>query len=102
MGMDRADDRLEELFELARQSKYDTGRIEYGFETRVMARIKEQGAGQTLFFSWALKLMPALIVVVIMISAWAHMEDSGQLLVLNLDTAGNSEETMLAASLTGE
>ena len=61
MENDRDDDRIERLFASARKSQPYNANLGYGFETRVMAKIRERRDGQKPFFSWAWRLIPALL-----------------------------------------
>jgi hypothetical protein len=99
---DRDDDRIERLFASARKSQPYNANLEYGFETRVMAKIRERRDGQKPFFSWAWRLIPALVVVVMMLGAWTYISEQRQLIGLSSIAGINNEETMLVASLTGE
>jgi nucleoside diphosphate kinase len=99
---DRDDDRIERLFAAARKSQPYNATLEYGFETRVMAKIREQRDGQNPFFSWACRFIPALVVVVMMLGAWTYISEQRQLIGLSSIAGINNEETMLVASLTGE
>ena len=102
MESDRGDDRIERLFAAARKSQPYNANLEYGFETRVMAKIREGRNGQKPFFSWAWRLIPALVVVVMMLGAWTYISEQSQLIGLSSIAGINNEETMLVASLTGE
>ena len=102
MESDRGDDRVERLFAAARKSQPCNANLEYGFETRVMAKIRERRDGQKSFFSWAWRFIPALVVVVMMLGAWTYISEQSQLIGLSSIAGINSEETMLVASLTGE
>ena len=102
MENDRYDDILERLFVEARKSHSYNANLEYGFETRVMAKINEQRRGQSIFFSWAWRLIPAFVSAVLILGAWAYASEQGQLIGLSSITGINNEETMLVASLTGE
>ncbi len=102
MENDRSDDRIERLFAAARKSQPYNTNLEYGFETRVMAKISEQRDGQKPFFSWAWRFIPALVVVVMMLGAWTYISEQRQLIGLSSIAGINNEETMLVASLTGE
>ena len=102
MENDRDDDRMERLFAAARKSQPYNTHLEYGFETRVMAQIRELSAGPKPFFSWAWRLIPALVVVVMMLGAWTYISEQRQLIGLSSIAGINNEETMLVASLTGE
>jgi hypothetical protein len=66
--MPNGDPMLDRLFESARDSAVDTSRVEFAFETRVMARIREdQGSSIS---SWAWKLAPFFAAVVIAVGLW--------------------------------
>jgi len=96
------DERIDRLFEAARKSQPYNTKIEYGFETRVMAKIKAQRQKRKPFFSWAWRLMPAFVCAVMLLGVWTYLAEHKQLADLSLITAINNEETMLVASLTGE
>ena len=49
MESDRGDDRIERLFAAARKSQPYNTNLEYGFETRVMAKIRERAARSKAF-----------------------------------------------------
>ena len=102
MENDRDDDRMERLFAAARKSQPYNTHLEYGFETRIMAQIRELSSGPKPFFSWAWRLIPALVVVVMMLGAWTYISEQRQLIGLSSIAGINNEETMLVASLTGE
>ncbi|HTZ18725.1 MAG TPA: hypothetical protein VMB78_09845 [Dissulfurispiraceae bacterium] len=102
MKNDNGDDRLERLFAAAR--KYDAcdPKLQYGFETRMLTKIKEHRAASGPFFLWAWRLIPALFAMVLMLGAWIYITEHSQPIGLNSITGINNEETMLVASLTGE
>ena len=102
MENDRSDDRIERLFAAARKSQPYNTNLEYGFETRVLAEIRERRDGRKPFFSWAWRFMPTLVVVVMMLGAWTYISEQSQLIGLSSIAGINNEETMLVASLTGE
>jgi len=99
---DKDDDGIERLFAAARKSQPYNANLEYGFEARVMAKIRERRDGQKPFFSWAWRFMPTLVVVVMMLGAWTYISEQSQLIGLSSIAGINNEETMLVASLTGE
>jgi hypothetical protein len=99
---DRDDDRLKRLFADARKSQPYNANLEYGFETRVMAKIRAQRGGQKPFYSWAWRLMPAFVSAVLILGIWVFLAEYRQLVDMNLIMGINNEETMLVASLTGE
>lgn len=102
MEKDKDGDRLERLFTAARKSQPYDARLEYGFETRVMAAIRERRGAQRTFSSWAWRLIPALTAVVIMLGVWTYISDHRPAFGFSLISGVSSEETQLVASLTGE
>jgi hypothetical protein len=96
------DDRIDRLFEAARKVQPYNKKIEYGFETRLMAKIKAQHEKRKAFFSWAWRLMPAFVSAVLLLGIWTYMVEHKQLVDLSSIAGMNNEETMLVASLTGE
>ena len=101
MENDRDDD-IERLFAVARRSQPYDAQLEYGFETRVMAKIKDRRDSQKPFFLWAWRLIPALVTVVLMLGIWTYISEQRQFTGLSSIAGINNEETMLVASLTGE
>jgi hypothetical protein len=102
MENDRDDDGLERLFAAARKSQLYNANLEYGFETRLMAKINEQRGRQKPFYCWAWRLMPAFVSLVLILGIWVFAAEYRQLVDLNTIAGINNEETMLVASLTGE
>ena len=68
--MPNVDPFLEQLFEAARQEPADTARVEFAFETRLMARLREERSASV--FAWAWKLAPFFAVLVVAVSIWNH------------------------------
>jgi hypothetical protein len=99
---DRDYDGLERLFDDARKSQPYNANLEYGFETRVLAKIRAQRGGQKPFYSWAWRLMPAFVSAVLILGIWVFLAEYRQFVDMNLIMGINNEETMLVASLTGE
>ena len=102
MENDKQDERIDRLFAEARKSQPYEANLEYGFEARVLVKIREQRGAQKHFFLWAWRLIPAMVAVVMMLSAWTYITEQGQLIGLSSIAGIGNEETMLVASLTGE
>lgn len=64
----KSDDPLETLFSSAREERAGTSRVEFGFETRVLARIREERA--TSWSAWALRLCPYFAALALAAGAW--------------------------------
>ncbi len=67
---------LDALFRAARENMDGLGRLEYGFETRTLARIREERG--TSWLAWAARLCPYAAALAIAAGAWTyvHWEDS--------------------------
>jgi hypothetical protein len=65
-------DQLDRLFAAARQSKPDTARVEYGFETRLLARLRAQREQPALWAAWTWRLVPAFAAVVLALGVWNY------------------------------
>jgi hypothetical protein len=93
---DMTDPKLEALFSSARARRRDTSRVEYGFETRLMARIRDERAGAPgLWQSWTWRLMPAFGAVVMALGIWMYVEP----VVPTADLAGTFDVASDAALL---
>jgi len=70
------DDPLGALFRAARGNADDIGRLEYGFETRVLARVREERSSSWL--AWAARLCPFAAALAILAGVWGyvHWDDS--------------------------
>lgn len=66
----KSNDPLDQLFGAARGDAPDTSRLEYGFETRVMARIREERSGS--WASWAMRLCPYFAALAVAAGAWGY------------------------------
>jgi hypothetical protein len=66
--MPNVDPMLDRLFEAARGEAPDTSRAEYAFESRLMARIREEQSSS--IYAWAWKLAPFFAAVVIAVGLW--------------------------------
>ena len=64
---------LDALFAAARAVQPDTSRSEYGFETRLMARIAHDGARPPFWWgAWSWRLAPLFAVVALGLSLWTR------------------------------
>jgi hypothetical protein len=91
-----SEDDLDALFARARLAKRDTSAAEYGFETRLMAGLRErrQAGSMPIFGALSWRLMPVFAVIVIVLAVWhervaADARDAEQISCLqNMDEAG--------------
>jgi len=93
------DDQLNKLFAAARQAPPDTGRAEFGFETRLLARLRAVRQGELPWFVWTWRLAPVFAAVVIALGVWNFTAPTDPLAEIISDT---SDEAALVAMLTGE
>ncbi len=99
---ERRDGELDRLFEETREAPLDISEVERNFETRVMARIREEREQQDPWYSWAWRLAPVFLVLTLLLGGWgmlyspAHPDDPVATL------ASGTQEVALLDNLTGE
>ena len=93
------DEQLNELFRAARTSRPDTSRAEYGFETRLLAAIRELRKQPTPWATVAWRLMPVFAAIVVVTGAWAY---SVQSQMGAEATLGTGDEAVMAGLFGGE
>lgn len=93
------DESLEKLLAKAREAgPHDTSRVEFGFETRVSARIQ----AERTFAPWPWRLLPFFAALAIY-ACWSTWHDaSGKELQLRVAMAERSDNIALVESVTGE
>ena len=68
---DNPDPQLDAFFHAIRTAAPDTARAEFGFETRLMARLREErGTG---IFAWAWKLTPFFAAIALAAGWWGRL-----------------------------
>ena len=67
---DNHDPQLEALFAAARADAPDTSRLEYGFETRLAARLREENGDS--IFAWAWRLCPFFAALALAVAWWTQ------------------------------
>jgi hypothetical protein len=93
------DEQLNQLFQAARASRPDTARAEYGFETRLLAAVRENRPQSTPWAALVWRLMPVFATIVVVIGAWSYNVQSQTGTEAALGTGG---ETALAGMMGGE
>ena len=88
-------DKLDKLFQAARTVPPDTARIEFGFETRLLARLR---AEPVPWFAFAWKLMPVFAAIVVGLGVWNHVTPPLDLPAL---LGGHGSGELLANALAG-
>ncbi len=95
------DDKLSRLFAAARQCPPDTTRVEFGFETRLLARLRTEREQPALWALWTWRLMPVFAAVSLALGVWnytAPAMDGNDWTTAFADNADNE----LVAYYTGE
>jgi hypothetical protein len=64
------DQKLDALLRAAREDDPDTASTEFAFETRLLARLRDERASS--WFTVALKLSPLFTALVVAAAAWCH------------------------------
>ncbi|MEA3211016.1 MAG: hypothetical protein QOE70_4073 [Chthoniobacter sp.] len=64
------DQQLDTLFRAARETEPDTSRAEFGFETRLLARLREERG--SAWFMVAIRLAPFLAALVVAAAVWCR------------------------------
>src|SRR5688572_24211273 len=98
---DNLDEKLDALFSAARAETPDTSRLEYGFETRLAARLRaENGAS---LFAWAWRLCPFFAALALAVGWWYQSQRRTDIdASIFSQAAPASEEQLLIVYLTGE
>lgn len=96
------DSKLDALLHAARGAGRDTSRAELGFETRLMARLREE-RGESVF-SWAWKLAPFFAALAIAAGLWSGITSAPTQIDASAvaEVASTADERMLMAYMTGE
>lgn len=102
MEHDPKDAKLDKLFAAARKAGLYAPEREYGFETRVMAKIRAERESQKAFFIWEWRLIPLFVSFIIFLGIWIYASESRSMIDLSALTQIGNEEAVLAAYLTGE
>jgi hypothetical protein len=102
MRHDMDDENLDRLFAAARRAEPYRSEIEYGFETRLMAKIRARNEGRAPYLLWSWRLIPVFISLIILIGIWTYTAESPSVIDINAITRIGNEEAMLTAFLTGE
>jgi hypothetical protein len=74
------DERLDALLAGARAARPDTSRREYGFETRLLARLRARRESEPHWSALSWRMLPFFAVLVLLLTLW-HAEviaDSGE------------------------
>jgi hypothetical protein len=95
------DPNLDRLLRAARDEAPDTARFEFAFETRLMARLREERS--TSVFTWAWKLAPFFAALAVAAGLWSRTTTASAdaLAGLIAEASRGSEEATLVSFFTG-
>ena len=102
MKNDPNDEKLDRLFAVARGTEPFPADREYGFETRVMARIRATRQGEIPLLDCAWRLIPAFVTLLVLIVVWMYASESKYAIDMSAINGIGNEDTTLVAFLTGE
>ena len=102
MENDPKDAKLDMLFAAARKVELYPQAREYGFETRVMARIRAERESQKSFLMWEWRLIPIFVSLIIFLGIWVYAFETRPTIDLSALTHIGNENAVLTAYLTGE
>ncbi len=94
--------RLERLFDLARRAKDEPSPREEGFESRVLARVREERERKRAWSSWAWRLAPLLLALVVFLGLWNYVSYPVSPPDLYAAISGGGEEEQFVHLWTGE
>jgi len=96
------DDQLDKVFKAGRSAKPDTSHAEFGFETRLMARIRAEAQPQVPWFAFAWKLVPVFAAIVLALGVWNLTNGGLGAADFHAAVTGDAEESSVAGYLTGD
>ncbi len=102
MKADPKDDKLDRLFASARKAELYKAEREYGFETRVLARIRADRTEKRLFLFWTWRLMPFFAAVAICLAIWISSFERSHASDLIAGAGSGYEDAVVVAYLAGE
>jgi len=93
---------LDRLLALARRAKGEPSRLQEGFETRLLARIREERERKASWFQWAWQLAPVFLAIVMFLGVWNYVARPVPPADLHSAIAGGGEEEQLLRLWEGE
>ena len=96
------DNDLDRLFAAARKAELYKTEREFGFETRVLARIQAKRTENKTFLFWAWRLMPFFVSVVICLAIWLSFFKPSHASDLIAGAGSGYEDAVAVAYLAGE
>lgn len=102
MKADKEENDLDRLFAVARKAELYKTEREFGFETRVLARIRAKRTEKRSFLFWAWRLMPLFVSVVICLVIWLSFFETSHVSDLIAGADNGYEDAVAVAYLAGE
>jgi hypothetical protein len=98
---DNLDRKLDALFVAARATAPDISRLEYAFETRLAARLREETSAS--LFAWAWRLCPFFAALALAVGWWSQTtQRTDPVAPLVAETSPANDEQLLVAYMTGD
>ncbi len=102
MKIDPKDNDLDRLFAAARKAELYKTEREYGFETRVLARIQANRTENRSFLLWAWRLIPFFASIVICLAIWISFFEPSHASDLIAGAGNGYEDAVVVSYLAGE
>jgi len=99
---DKTDERLDQLFTIARTERIDTDTLQEHFETRLLARIRELRSEPIPWYALAWRMVPIFAVVAVIISATTFTLAPSHSNDLFAALSGDQDEVAASSYLIGE
>jgi hypothetical protein len=93
-------DNLDRLLKAA-AARPETARAEFGFETRLLARLRAEREQEAPWLAWAWRLTPLFAAVTLLLAAWSYAGLQAGDLDLTAALEGESPQLQFAYHLTG-
>lgn len=99
---DKSEEKLERLFAASREEKPDTARQEACFETRLLARIREQRESRAPWYLMAWRCVPAFALVAVIVATLSITYGSTASSDLFAAISSGQEEYLAKSFMSGE
>lgn len=94
--------KLDRLLRALRGRVVDTTRIEHGFETGIMAALRQRQAGEPAVFFMAWKLAPMFLALLVAVGGWAYAVAGPRGGVHIAAIGAGHEEVQMVRYMTGD
>lgn len=93
------DEQLDRLLRAAREHEHDTSRAEFGFETRLLARLREDSPMLYPLGRWSWRLAPVFLALTLICGWWGL---NALDVTLTSAVVGTRDEWMMVEYMTGK